>query len=695
MELELITSQVVGLSNDYKWSETMVEGNFIATIEIIGDGITSAKEESGVFLTSVLELVNRHKPQEKEAFKRIVGQYIENSPIKARISSLVVGFKTGTTLFLYSYGKGSAILKRGESWSPIISGEGLSTGTILENDLLILTTQSFEKLMPHEMMIRRFATQKDPQTAGEQIGALLHNFDDSKGAAAVFTVFKKPDRETNSTELESLDKKTDMETDTNQNISTPISMQVEEVGEVMNKEAVMQNKEAPSESLQNSNKPVQSVIEEPSLGVHSNIQMPVVENPLIHKPQKTGFFSRVQGLLPNKETIAEKTKLPLNTPSVATVVASPRKRILVIALLLIGILGASFFVSGGGKSISSNANINTELENISHKVEEGEALADLNALRSKTALKEAESKLVPLIETLKKGSKERIEAEQLLVRTRNTLGIVSKSYTVTPSVFADLSVVKPGAVGSNMAIYEGEIAVLDRINSSIMTVDDNGSVTIVGGGGDAPSPNLVSIHGSNVFTLASSGLVRVETGSKQQKVIVEDVSVISNAVDMVAYAGNIYILDSGSKKIWKIAPSGSGYTRPQPYLSENETIPLSVLRMAIDGSVWVLGENRVKKYVRGAEEFITFEGLDDPLINASDIFIDDISNYIYLYDSGSSRVVIFDTDGVYHSQYVLQGIGGVSEIVVSEGQGRLFLLSGSTIYEVNLHTEDFVQSEEE
>ena len=45
MDLELITSQVVGLSNDSKWSQTMVEGNFIATIELISDGINSAKEE--------------------------------------------------------------------------------------------------------------------------------------------------------------------------------------------------------------------------------------------------------------------------------------------------------------------------------------------------------------------------------------------------------------------------------------------------------------------------------------------------------------------------------------------------------------------------------------------------------------------------------------------------------------------------
>ncbi|MBI2029259.1 hypothetical protein HYT02_02505 [Candidatus Gottesmanbacteria bacterium] len=641
MELELITSQVVGLSNDFLWSQTMVEGNFIATIEMQGDGFTPIKEEASVFLTGLVELVNRHKPQEKEAFRRIVAGYIENSPYRMKLKSLVVGLRNVNNLFLYCYKNGAAILKRGDLWSEIVKGDGLAVGTVIENDLLVLTTEAFEKLIPHSGVIDRFIKEGDPQIAGERIGAALHNFDDSKGAAAIFAYFKK-------TEI-------------------PITS--------LNVEVVPENSISPKPS-----------ISEKLTAVEMTHLKEVSGQPQVVAPSPS-IISRVKAIFPQKTPVIDKPGISLNASPIKLVVTTPKKRVLVIALVLIGLLGASFFVVGDKVSNPSNSKVSAQLESITFRIEEGEALSDLNTLRAKISLTSAERELVSFIETLKKGTKERIEAEALLTRARQALGTVSKSYHVSPNIFADLTVVKPGAHGDGIAIYEGDIAVLDKTNTSIMLVDASGSTEIVGGGADTPNPRNIAIHGSSIFTLTDKGLVRTETGSKRQQVIVSDIGEIANASDMVGYAGNVYVLDGGNKKIWKFAPSGNSFTTARPYLSENETIPLNVVKMAIDGSVWILGENRVKKYVRGNEEFITIEGVDNPLVNAIDIFIDDLSKYLYIYDAGTNRVVVLDTDGRYNSEYFVDAVSGITDMVVSEDQGKIFLLSGSLIYSIDIHAE--------
>ena len=53
---------------------------------------------------------------------------------------------------------------------------------------------------------------------------------------------------------------------------------------------------------------------------------------------------------------------------------------------------------------------------------------------------------------------------------------------------------------------------------------------IVGGGAETPNPKNIAIHGSSIFTLTDKGLVRTETGSKRQQVIVSDVGGVGSVI---------------------------------------------------------------------------------------------------------------------------------------------------------------------
>lgn len=650
MNFIMQSSQVIGLSDENRWSQTFAQDNLIVALELTSDGSFSAIEEGDKFLTGLTELLKKRQPQDKIAFRLLVNQYINSSLIQNRISSLLVGMIVGDDIYLFCKKSGKAIIKRGNLWSEIISKEDFATGTLRENDILIFITQTFQKLLPEEVVLEKFSQGESFERTGEKLGSLLHNFDDSKGAAGVFALFNKKQESTPdklSGELADADFT---------NISPPSSQA---------KIEAYQPKEEKIDKPYEFAEKIQTEVLPKEKKESLSEKIIILKNRLAPSFNAQGF---------PKETLLE-------------VVSTPKKRVLIVALVLLGVLVASILFglenSNGSKSTKSSL----LFESITRKVEEGEALVDLNNLRAKTVLTEVRESLLEMRDKYKKGSKERIQTEQLLQRVDTALTNILKSYKIeNPNIFLDLTITKTGAAATSFAVYENKLAVLDTQNTSVILVNtETQASSIVGGGNKTPQPKLIGIHGNSVFVLTSDGLVKIDTDSKNQEVVVKNLSQVGQAADLVGYAGNVYILDSLNKKIWKFMSLEKGYSEARPYLAPNETVGFEKLvSMAIDGSVWVLGDNRVKKYSRGTEEYVALEGLDSPLIDAQTIFTDDESQYFYILDKGGKRIVVFDKEGVYNSEYVWSGIANVTDMVVLEKAKKILLLAGSTIYAIDL-----------
>lgn len=630
MPLLMQSSQVLGLSDEKRWSQTFAEGNLIVALELSGDGSFSAIAEGDKFLNGLTELLKKRQPQDKIAFKLLVSQYIIGSLIQSKIISLVVGMVVESSIYLFCKTSGSAFIKRGSLWSEIISGDGFVTGNLQEKDILIFVTQTFQKLLPQEIVIEKFSLEDNLERAGEKLGSLLHNFDNSKGAAGVFTLFKKEEFSSGWVQTQPLES---LETDSNA---------VLDISNLTN----LRKQQA---------------------------------TPDLPEAKKANLFG---------EKIASFKDKLIPSETLLQVVSTPKKKVLVAAFILSLILVYSI-ISGLGSANNKAKSLanNSVLVSITRKIDEGEALVDLNNLRAKTVLAEAQTSLLEIKDKYKKGSKERIQIEQLLQRTDSALAGILKTYKIdNPNIFLDLTVTKTGALAKNFAIYENKLAVLDTQNTSVISVNiDNLASSIVGGGNKTPGARLIGMHGNSIFVLSQDGLVKIDTSSKNQELIVKNLKEVGETADLVGYAGNVYILDSLNKKIWKFMALDKGYSEAKPYLAPNETVGFEKLvSMAIDGSVWVLGDNRVKKYSKGTETYVNLEGLDTPFTNAEVVFTDDESKYFYILDKGNNRVVVFDKDGIYYSQYLWPGIASIDDMVVSEKIKKILLLSGSTIYAIDL-----------
>lgn len=663
MKIEMLSSRVVGLSDEMHWSQTYAEGNILATLELTSDGSFSAKSEGDKFLTNLVILLKRRQPQDKTAFRLLVNQYISSSLIQNRINSLIVGIYLDVHIYLFCKTQGTALLKRGSLWSEVIKGDGFVHGEVLEKDMVVLSTESFNKLLSEREVIKEFDQEEDPLLASEKLGSLLHNFDNSKGAAAIFTFFKKAD-----------------------------SVLLDETGQekTLDKlitDVVLQTEELPA-------KTAVDLPPAPVLTVEKIIPQPEPEKTVIkssiNMANKLGLIKdKLLSWFPQKlkEEETEAT-FPYQEQVRGGIFASPRKRILAIALVLLVVLAGSIILNfNQPKNNSKISDIEPYLETLTRQIEEGEGLRELNNLRAKTLLMDSVKSLSEIREKYKKGTKERITIEELLQRAQNALSAVTKIYRIdSPGIFLDLTVIKPNASAQNFALYQDQLAVLDTRNVSVFNINVSSLASSIAGGGEkTPGPTLIANHGNNIFVLTQNGIVKIDTKSKNQQAVVNSLKEIGSAQDLVGFAGNIYLLDGTNKKIWKFMALESGYSSAKTYLGEDETIDLTEVKsLAIDGSVFVLGGGTVKKYTRGSVEPFSLEGLDKPFVEAATIFTDDESKFIYILDKGNGRVVVFDKKGGYDSSYEWSGISGVSDMVVSEKQKKILLLSGSNIYTIDL-----------
>jgi hypothetical protein len=107
--------------------------------------------------------------------------------------------------------------------------------------------------------------------------------------------------------------------------------------------------------------------------------------------------------------------------------------------------------------------------------------------------------------------------------------------------------------------------------------------------------------------------------------------------------------------------------------------------MRIDGSVWVMTQDgTINKYVRGVGETFRMIGLEKPIAEAADFYTDEDQVKIYILDSGEGRVVVVGKDGKYEAQYRDEQMKLATQLLVSEKEGKMWLLGGNKIWEVGL-----------
>ena len=363
-----------------------------------------------------------------------------------------------------------------------------------------------------------------------------------------------------------------------------------------------------------------------------------------------------------------------------------KRKTLLVAVVLVLMLAASlFFGSQKKKQDEFEQQRQKIIAPAVQAIEESTQWGSENPLRAKTILTQAQEEL----ERQKNGQTDPrllAEIEATIAQVEDQLSAVTGLQRIDePELFLDLSLIKPDITAGTIDLSDQKLLVIAATQNTALLVDTgtkNYDLKTRSADSDQTKAAALVNSGQRLIWLTDKNLVVTDTGNDK---IIQTLPVKENdGRKLIGFEGNVYLLEK--QAILKYIGLDSGVSEARAYL---KTKPSWTSKdMAIDGFVWVLGEDgQVYKYISGASDSFVTLGVEE-LSTDLMIYTDKNLESIYLLDKQKTKVFKIGKSGEYQKSYLWPGIAGVNDFVVSEEKGKIWLLTKDRIYTINLGNND-------
>ena len=358
--------------------------------------------------------------------------------------------------------------------------------------------------------------------------------------------------------------------------------------------------------------------------------------------------------------------------------ARSQRMLFSVALILLVVLGTSVFFGMRQRSQSGfSPQAEGLLKQAQEKKEEGESLKSLNSPKSQQLLQEAQS-LVAEIDKMGQQNEAFLKLKQeLSLLSSGNLG----EYFVEGQSFFDLELLKAGAFGDQLLLTENQLVVLDKKQKAVYEIDFNGQKSsILFGGEKMTGASFLAQAQQDFYVLTEEGIL---AGGKNPQIKIKKDETWGKIAGFAGFTGHLYLLDRAGE-VWKYPAIEGGFGEKQKWLKENLDLS-SAKSLVADGSLWILNQDgQIFKLLGGKKDAFLLSGLNKPLLEPKALFTDFDSQNLYLLDQSNSRIVVFNKTGEYQAEYRWVQINQANDLVVSEKEKKIFLLSGSKIYQMDL-----------
>ena len=173
-------------------------------------------------------------------------------------------------------------------------------------------------------------------------------------------------------------------------------------------------------------------------------------------------------------------------------------------------------------------------------------------------------------------------------------------------------------------------------------------------------------------------LFSLAPGSSPAVLPLRDADELSSVDAIATYEGNLYVLDSESGEVWRYLPAGAGFDSERAGLLGG--VPLDGAQtLAVDGDLFLLVEETVRRFSLGRELDPLLQGIDRPLNAPVGVAEDVARGLLYVADRGGRRVVVGNRDGDFLRQYVHPGFLDLRGLALAPDGATVFVLSGDGI----------------
>ena len=366
----------------------------------------------------------------------------------------------------------------------------------------------------------------------------------------------------------------------------------------------------------------------------------------------------------------------------------PNERMRALAVLL-GVFFILSVILGIWKqqTMKKNQELLTALSDAQHSFDEGVALGDLNPLKGRERLLKAKDTLTPFLKTISPRSSEGQQLSLLYGKITDNLTQVMQVTNSSLSLYYDMTLLKKGAVASDMARDGDTLAIADAKTQTMydLTISSK-NAQIVGGGSALKSIISVGIHGDTIYALTPDGITSFDMTTNKSSLIIKKDPSWGFVTSIVSFGGNLYVLDTQKSRIWKYVATDTGFSEIREYLNPDTLPDLSLAtNMVIDGSVWLGStDGKIWRFTQGRDNSIMPQGVDPAFGQNLSIYTSDDAQNVYVLDTQHHRVVILDKTGMYLAQYQFDSKVLPTKLVVSESAKIMLLLADGKIYALPL-----------
>jgi len=393
------------------------------------------------------------------------------------------------------------------------------------------------------------------------------------------------------------------------------------------------------------------------------------EKPKLKKKAKSGplnFFAKI----PRRNLFVKTAEIDLESEK-------RKKTTFSIGIILLIMLAVSIFFGIRQKRRSDFlSSFNESFAQAKHNYEESLTLYSLNSQRARELFSLSQKSAQDLINQGFDEPELLTLYDQLKIDEGRILGI----YKNEPSEFVDFSLLTDNFSGEKMSLVEEGVYVLDPSGEKVIEANiRNGGSEVVAGPAQVKGSEDIASYSGLLYLLKDDGIY--EAIRDREKVVEKD---WDGKVNIFSYAGNIYLLEKDYGRILRFIRGNTRFSSGNDWLSAG-VVPnfTNTIDWAIDGAIWILNMDGVlEKYTYGNPQAFSIKGVSPELSEPKAIFTSDETEYLYILDA--DRVVVINKDGDFVAQYVSDKLKDMVDLVVSESEKKIILLSKDKLYSVEI-----------
>jgi hypothetical protein len=655
----LAFSKVVATPTPTAWSQAYSAGSLFAalSLESSSQSLETDLNSIGKDIISTLESeFFTLERKDLESIKQAITTTVERVNDQVKVS-FVVCYLNDNILYLYAVGGGKAVLKRGEKIGTVLEGEEGKTvksasGYVQNADIIILQTRQFLRIIAPSTLASTL-DRSIPEEIAEELAPHVHDKSEG-GASAVILSYKEGTLEVAPELKAAMAQGAAEEAIESGSPKSPAGPPAQASSAVETTEEVESETQIPSPqpetegeepthtpSLETTPEEISEIIR-PSSATTPITQSAPVQNPMPERIQAS------QEATSPFLTDQKPKRFSVGFGGLRTL-SRTRKIILLVVVLLIAVtLIVALLAIRNTQNSNRQELFNGIFTQAQEKYDEGVSLKELNASLSQESFGEARDILEKNKDTFSDGSDEDNRIEDLLEKVNSELGgETSEDNNDSPTAK------EVNKSESKLLSYQ-----LDNTNATYFTQNED-----------------------FVYFLNNEGINQIDKGNNEEDLATKKDWDTAGGIGV--FGSNIYVLDKDNG-ILKFVPSGNNYTNSNYFTGDGPNLSEAVA-MAIDGSVYVLFEDgSINKYTRGAEDDFEITGLEKALSSPTRIWTQEDDDHIYVLDRGNSRIVVLNKEGAFVRAYSADIIKNAKDFDVQEANKKVFVLSGSKVYEIAL-----------